>query len=144
MGEEPGTSRDLDQVDRPPLPLGLWVIAILLVIGGMIFMLAVLGVRQPELTGGMLGIERSLEGRAGIGVFAAAMIAAGIGMLLRIRSAWGLAMFLVMLGLAVNLYSYVSGDPNLIRLTLFVVTAFYLNQRAVREVFAERRLDEAR
>ena len=107
-------------------------------------MLAVLGVRQPELTGGMLGIERSLEGRAGIGVFAAAMIAAGIGMLLRIRSAWGLAMFLVMLGLAVNLYSYVSGDPNLIRLTLFVVTAFYLNQRAVREVFAERRLDEAR
>ena len=144
MGEEPGTSRDLDQVERPPLPLGLWVIAILLVIGGIIFMLAVLGVRQPELTGGMLGIERSLEGRAGIGVFAAAMIAAGIGMLLRIRSAWGLAMFLVMLGLAVNLYSYVSGDPNLIRLTLFVVTAFYLNQRAVREVFAERRLDEAR
>ncbi len=144
MAEEPGTSRDLDQVDRPPLPLGLWVIAILLVIGGIIFLLAVLGVRQPELTGGMLGIERSLEGRAGIGVFAAAMITAGIGMLLRIRSAWGLAMFLVMLGLAVNLYSYVSGDPNLIRLTLFVVTAFYLNQRAVREVFAERRLDEAR
>jgi hypothetical protein len=130
--------RDADAIQRPPLPLGLWIISALLVIGGIVFLLAVLGVRQPELTGGMLGIERSLEGRVGIGIFAAAMITAGLGMLVRIRSAWGLAMFLVMIGLAVNLYSYVSGDPNLLRLLIFVITAFYLNQRAVREVFAER------
>jgi hypothetical protein len=58
-------------------------------------------------------------------------------MLLRVRSAWGLAMFLVMIGLAVNLFSYFSGDPNLLRLLIFVITAFYLNQRAVREVFAQ-------
>jgi hypothetical protein len=46
-------------------------------------------------------------------------------------------MFLVMIGLAVNLFSYFSGDPNLLRLLIFVITAFYLNQRAVREVFAQ-------
>lgn len=129
--------RDADAVQRPPVPLGLWVISALLVLGGVVFLLAVLGIRQPELTGGMLGIERSLEGRIGVGVFGAAMITAGVGMLLRVRSAWGLAMFLVMIGLAVNLFSYFSGDPNLLRLLIFVITAFYLNQRAVREVFAQ-------
>jgi hypothetical protein len=67
------------------------------------------------------------------------MIVAGIGMLLRVRSAWGLAMFVVMIGLAVNLYSYFTGDPNLLRLAIFVVIAFYLNQRVVREIFAEPR-----
>jgi hypothetical protein len=48
-------------------------------------------------------------------------------------------MFLVMIGLAVNLYSYFTGDANLLRLLIFVVIAFYLNQRVVREIFGERR-----
>jgi hypothetical protein len=63
------------------------------------------------------------------------MFVAAIGLLLRVRPAWGLTMFLVGIGLAVNLYAYFRGDPNYLRLALFVATAFYLNQRPVREVF---------
>ena len=37
--------------------------------------------------------------------------------------------------LVVNLIAYVSGDPNYLRMAIFVLMAFYLNQRPVREVF---------
>jgi hypothetical protein len=124
---------------RPPIPFGLWVIGVALVVSGAVIVLAVTGNVPSFLSGGTLGLEKSLDGRTGIGVFGVAQVAAGLGMLLRVRWAWGLAMFLVMLGLAVNLISYFTGDPNLFRLLLLVVTAFYLNQRAVRDVFADRR-----
>jgi len=52
-----------------------------------------------------------------------------------VRSAWGLTMLIVGLGLAVNLIAYFSGDPNFLRMAIFVLMAFYLNQRPVREVF---------
>jgi hypothetical protein len=123
---------------RPPIPFGLWVIAVALVVGGVLIVLAVTGNVPAFLSGGNLGIERSLEGRNGLGLFGVGQIVAGIGMLFRVRSAWGLAMFLVMIGLLVNLFSYVTGDPNLVRLLLLVVTAFYLNQRAVRQVFTDQ------
>jgi hypothetical protein len=139
MSDVGSAAHDLGEVERPPLPLGLWAIAVLLVIGGVAILLTALGVRDGLLSGGLLSLEGSPEGRIVVGAFGVAMIVAGVGMLLRLRSAWGLAMFLVMIGLAVNLYSYFTGDPNLLRLAVFVVTAFYLNQRAVREVFAERR-----
>ena len=42
---------------------------------------------------------------------------------------------IVGLGLVVNLIAYVSGDPNYLRMAIFVLMAFYLNQRPVREVF---------
>jgi hypothetical protein len=139
MDDDRPTGRDLDAVPRPPLPLGLWVIAVLLAIGGVAILLTAIGVRESLLSGGLMSLEGSPEGRIVVGLFGAAMIVAGIGMLLRIRSAWGLAMFLVGIGLATNLVSYFLGDPNLFRLAIFVVIAFYLNQRVVREIFAERR-----
>jgi hypothetical protein len=138
MDDDQPTGRDRDAEPRPPLPLGLWVIAVLLAIGGVAILLAAIGVRESLLSGGLMSLESSSEGRLVVGLFGAAMIVAGIGMLLRIRSAWGLGMFLVGIGLAANLVSYFLGDPNLLRLAIFVVIAFYLNQRVVREIFAER------
>jgi hypothetical protein len=135
--DRPG-SGDLEEVARPPLPLGLWVIAILLAVGGVAILLSAIGVRDGLLTGGLMSLDRSTEGRVVIALFGSAMIVAGIGMLLRIRSAWGLAMLLIGIGLATNLVSYFVGDPNLLRLAIFVIAAFYLNQRAVHLVFAER------
>ncbi len=44
-------------------------------------------------------------------------------------------MLIVGLGLVVNLVAYVSGDPNFLRMAIFVLMAFYLNGRPVREVF---------
>jgi hypothetical protein len=139
MDDERSARPDLEEATRPPLPLGLWAIAVLLVIGGAAIVLSAIGVRESLLSGGLLSLDASSEGRIVIGVFGVAMITAGAGMLLRSRSAWGLAMFLVMIGLAVNLYSYFTGDANLLRLLIFVVIAFYLNQRVVREIFGERR-----
>jgi hypothetical protein len=137
MSEVRSAGRDPDEVPRPPLPLGLWVIAVLLAIGGVAILLTAIGVRESLLSGGLMSLEGSPEGRVVVGLFGAAMIVAGLGMLLRVRSAWGLAMFLVGIGLAANLVSYFLGDPNLLRLAIFVVIAFYLNQRVVREIFAE-------
>jgi hypothetical protein len=144
MSDVGSAGDDLGEVERPPLPLGLWAIAVLLAIGGVAILLTAIGVRESVLSGGLLSLESSSEGRIVVGLFGAAMIVAGIGMLLRIRSAWGLAMFLVGVGLAANLVSYFLGDPNLLRLAIFVVIAFYLNQRVVREIFAEPRPEAAR
>jgi hypothetical protein len=128
---------------RPPVPFGLWVIAVALVLSGVLVVLAVTGKAEGFLSGGTLGLEGSLDGRNGVGLFGIGQIVAGVGMLFRVRSAWGLAMFLVMIGLAANLISYFIGDPNLVRLLLLVVIAFYLNQRAVREVFVDDRAASA-
>ena len=49
--------------------------------------------------------------------------------------AWGLTMLIVGIGLAVNLVAYFGGDPNYLRMAIFVLMAFYLNQRPVSEVF---------
>jgi hypothetical protein len=63
------------------------------------------------------------------------MLLAAVGLLLRFQSAWGLTMLIVGLGLVVNLVAYFSGDPNFLRMAIFVLMAFYLNGRPVREVF---------
>jgi len=62
-------------------------------------------------------------------------VLAAVGLILRVQSAWGLTMLIVGLGLIVNLIAYFSGDPNFLRMAIFVLMAFYLNGRPVREVF---------
>ena len=119
-----------------PLPVGLWAVAVLLVIGGIGFLTAVSGGGPSFLEGGLIGIQASPAGRVALAVAGAAMILSAAGLLLRLQPAWGLTMFIVLIGLVVNLVAYVSGDPNYLRLAIFVLMAFYLNQRAVREVFA--------
>jgi hypothetical protein len=118
-----------------PLPLGLWVVAALLVVGGAGFLMAVLDIGPPFLAGGLVSIQDSQVGQVTLVVVGVAMIAAAAGLLLRMQAAWGLTMLLVGLGLAVNLLAYISGDPNYLRMTIFVLMAFYLNARPVREVF---------
>jgi hypothetical protein len=125
-----------------PLPLGLWVVAALLVAGGIAFALGAFGVGPSFLSGGLIGLGGSDQGRIVLAILATAMILAAIGIVLRVRAAWGLTMFIVLIGLVVNLSAYFGGDPNYLRLAIFVVTAFYLNQRVVREVFLTRRDEE--
>jgi hypothetical protein len=117
------------------LPIGLWVVAALLVAGGIAFVMGAFGAGPSLLSGGLIGLGGSDPGRIVLAILAAAMILAATGIVLRIRAAWGLTMLLVLIGLVVNLWAYFGGDPNYLRLALFVVTAFYLNQRVVREVF---------
>jgi hypothetical protein len=136
MGEGTAlTPRPAGPAVRAPLPLGLWLVSVLLIAGGVAFLMGVAGIGPSLLSGGLLDLQASFEGRAALAVVAAAMIVAALGLLLRMRWAWALTMLLVGVGLVVNLAAYVRGDPNYLRLAIFVVTAFYLNQRAVREVF---------
>jgi len=118
-----------------PLPLGLWVVAALLVVGGVGFLMAVFDIGPVFLAGGLIGIKDSQAGQAILVISGVAMLLAAVGLLLRIQSAWGLTMLIVGLGLVVNLVAYVSGDPNFLRMAIFVLMAFYLNGRPVREVF---------
>lgn len=118
-----------------PLPLGLWVVAVLLVVGGLGFLMAVFDIGPVFLAGGLIGIKDSQVGQAALVITGVAMLLAAVGLVLRIQSAWGLTMLIVGIGLIVNLIAYVSGDPNFLRMAIFVLMAFYLNGRPVREVF---------
>jgi hypothetical protein len=118
-----------------PLPLGLWVVAVLLVVGGAGFILAVTGLGPPFLAGGLVGIKDSQVGQGALVITGVVMVLAAVGLILRVQSAWGLTMLIVGLGLIVNLIAYFSGDPNFLRMAIFVLMAFYLNGRPVREVF---------
>ena len=118
-----------------PLPLGLWVVAALLVVGGVGFLMVVFDVGPPFLAGGLVGIKDSQVGQPVLVVTGVAMLLAAVGLLLRVPSAWGLTMLIVGLGLVVNLIAYFTGDPNFLRMAIFVLMAFYLNGRPVREVF---------
>ena len=135
--ERPTTEPPIGRPTVAPLPFGLWAVAILLAVGGVAFIMGATGAGPTFLSGGMIGLQGSALGRGILAVLGVAMILAAIGILFRIGLAWGLTMFIVLIGLAVNLLAYVGGDPNYLRLALFVVTAFYLNQRAVRDVFLE-------
>jgi hypothetical protein len=118
-----------------PLPLGLWVVAALLVVGGVGFFMAVFDIGPSFLAGGLVGIKDTQVGQGVLVVTGVAMLVAAVGLLLRVQSAWGLTMLIVGLGLVVNLIAYFSGDPNFIRMAIFVLMAFYLNGQPVREVF---------
>jgi len=99
-----------------PLPLGLWVVAALLVVGGVGFLMAVFDIGPAFLAGGLVGIKDSQAGQAILVISGVAMLLAAVGLLLRIQSAWGLTMLIVGLGLVVNLVAYFSGDPNFLRM----------------------------
>lgn len=118
-----------------PLPLGLWVVAALLVVGGVGFLMAVFDIGPAFLAGGLVGVKDSQAGQVILVITGVAMLLAAVGLLLRVASAWGLTMLIVGIGLVVNLIAYFTGDPNFVRMAIFVLMAFYLNGRPVRDVF---------
>jgi lysylphosphatidylglycerol synthetase-like protein (DUF2156 family) len=97
--------------------------------------MAVFDVGPPFLAGGLVGITDSQAGQAVVVITGVAMLLAAVGLVMRVQSAWGLTMLIVGLGLVVNLIAYLTGDPNFLRMAIFVLMAFYLNGRPVREVF---------
>ena len=131
----PATQPPIGARAEVPLPLGLWAVAVLLVVGGVGFIMAALEIGPPFLAGGLVGIQGASWGGAVLTIVGVVMIVSAAGLLLRVPWAWGLTMLIVGIGLAVNLVAYLAGDPNYLRMAIFVLMAFYLNQRPVREVF---------
>ncbi|MEZ4522914.1 MAG: hypothetical protein R3A46_14940 [Thermomicrobiales bacterium] len=58
-----------------------------------------------------------------------------VGLLLMVKWAWPLALFVLSVQLAVGLWAYYHGHPNFITMVLSVVAIFYLNSRDVRGSF---------
>ena len=91
------------------------------------------------MTGGMFSLLSTDEGRAVVLVVAILCAVDAVAFFMEWRWGWALAMLLTGVGLVFNLDAYANGDFNLGRLILLVAAAFYLNQRAVRDVFERPR-----
>ncbi|CAN5654364.1 hypothetical protein BH23CHL2_BH23CHL2_22240 [soil metagenome] len=69
------------------------------------------------------------------------LIVAG-GLLLMVRWAWPLALFVLSIQLGVGLWAYYHGHPNYVTMALSVLAIFYLNSRHVRGGFGFVRVRE--
>lgn len=66
-----------------------------------------------------------------------------ISLLLMVRWAWPLALFVLSIQLAVGLWAYYHGHPNYVTMALGVIAIFYLNSRDVRGAFGYVRARES-
>lgn len=66
-------------------------------------------------------------------VLAILLLASAIGVVLRRRTGWLLAMALTGLFVAGDIYAFLNGTANHVWMLLNIVTVFYLNQRDVRD-----------
>jgi hypothetical protein len=66
-----------------------------------------------------------------------AVVTVIVGLWLRVRQAWVMAMLLVGLGLVYNIWHYLDGTPLYVSMLIHVVAVFYLNDRGVRLYFAQ-------
>jgi hypothetical protein len=113
------------------LPFGVLVVVVVRVIDALLVAGVGLGLRPLVVDlPAPLDEPRVL---AAIGLTWAGLTVAGaIGLLLRKHWGWVLTMVMVGVGLTVNLVRVYLGVPDDLDLLLLVVSAFYLNQRAVR------------
>lgn len=58
-----------------------------------------------------------------------------VGLWLRARRAWIMAMLLIGLGLGYNIWRYLEGEPLYLSMFIHVVAVFYMNERSVQLVF---------
>jgi hypothetical protein len=124
---------------RPSLPVGAVLLAILQFAEGVWLLAALGGVRIAAVAGlpaDLLGL--GVAGQYAIVAVAALRFVAAVGLLLRVRAAWILAMLITGGGLALTITGYALGRPDDVRLLLDVASAFYLNQPGVRAVFGIR------
>jgi hypothetical protein len=120
---------------RQPRPAGVVIVSVLLLLGGLTYLLAASGMTIPFVTGGMFSLLSTDDGRVFVLAVAALCALDAVAFFMGWRWGWALAMLLTGLGLVFNLAAYANGDFNVVRLILLVAAALYLNQRAVREVF---------
>jgi hypothetical protein len=124
-------------------PLGVALLAAFQVLNVALNLAAVAGVAGPR-TGtltALLGTDsRLLDGVfVGLGILS---LAAAVGLWRLHPLGWYAVMLLTGLGLALQIVFYVWATPNFPNLAIYVVSAFYLNQREVKEIFLAPRAAE--
>ena len=119
-------------------PFGILALAVLAVAGAIWALAGVAGLRPvPEFS--LKGLEISPELVRAIIAGWSAMLLAGALLLVGLhRWGWVLLMLATGLGLLAALWQWWMGSPEPIRLALLVVTAFYLNGHAVRDLLVRR------
>jgi hypothetical protein len=126
---------------RGRLPFTVYILAGLMLLKAALLALAVAGATLVRV-GPALALTddrafASFADSAGMGAvlvgIALLLVASAVGMLLRRRTGWLLAMVITGLFVAIDIYSYFNGGANDLWQLLNVVTVFYLNQRDVRE-----------
>jgi uncharacterized membrane protein (DUF2068 family) len=76
-------------------------------------------------------------------LFAPLRLAAAIGLWRLHHWAWLLTMILLAYTLAFEIVAFFLAQPNFLMMVLGVVTVFYLNQREVQDLFADRETEAA-
>lgn len=118
------------------LPLGVLVLAGVRLLDAAILAIAAAAIRPIAGEAFWAAHLPSAEWAHGIeAVFVVLSVLAAIGLLLRRTWGWTGAMLLTGAGLCFAIVAYLGGAGNDLRLIVLVASAFYLNQRAVREWF---------
>jgi hypothetical protein len=143
MEQEPERAPDPDGSD-PTVgrrrPLAIVVLSALLLIIAILNASALLGLREAIPGSGSAALlEQFGDLSSVIGVLSLSGIIPAIGLWLLRRWAWYWAMIWTGTSLAYQILLFVSGYPNYAYLTIYVVTAFYLNQRDVKGIFETQR-----
>jgi hypothetical protein len=122
------------------LPLGVYLLAGLRIADAAVLIAAATGARQiagDSVIADLLPDPAYLDA---LYVIAAVLsVAVAIGLVAGHRWGWAGAMILTGFGLLLADFAFVKGASNDVRLILLVLSAFYLNQRVVRERFWGRR-----
>jgi hypothetical protein len=117
-------------------PFGVVVLALIHLVFGALGLAAVAGVadaRPGSGTAVLLEALGNLNDLVAILAIVAFLIAIGLWRL--DRWAWYVAMLWTGLGLAFQILLYLGGHANFGHMAIYVVEAFYLNQREVKDVF---------
>jgi len=125
--------------DARRLPFGLIVVVLLQLAAAAWILTGAAGLRPLEGTTIFADLFRSSQAVAIMfAVIGGVQAVAALLLLTRNRLAWLVIMLITGASLVTGITSYFVGDPEPVRLFLYVVSAFYLNQRPVRAAFGIR------
>jgi hypothetical protein len=126
---------------EPRLPVAAYVLAALIALKAILLLGVVAGATMSTLrvaTGLQLNWALAMIRESQVVAwlllgFAILLLASAVGVVLRRRTGWLLAMALTGLFVAADIYGFLNGAVNHAWMFLNVVTVFYLNQRDVRD-----------
>jgi hypothetical protein len=121
-------------------PLGVVLLCAFQVLVAVMSGTALLGLREALPGSGNAALLEHFGNIATvIGIVAMGGFVLAIGMWLLKRWAWYLTMAWTGLALAYQILLFFSGHPNYLYMAIYVMAAFYLNQREVKRTFETRR-----
>jgi hypothetical protein len=139
------TAQPAEPIERDrSRPLGIVLLVLFQILNVTANLLAVAGVLGPR-TGSLVSIfgnDTPVLNYLLVGLAALSLVGA-VALWRLQRFGWYAIMLLTGFGLALQIVLYVWATPNFVNLAIFVVSAFYLNQHAVKSIFLEPHRDQA-